>query len=328
MKLVIIMGPTAAGKSALALKLAKRFDGEIITADSRQVYRGMDIGTDKPESRESGVGSRVPYTPPPTPNTLGRDEPRLIEGIPHYLMDILTPDQRYSAAEFRGDAGRCIAAIHRRGKLPIVVGGTGFYLRVLTGDRSLPDVPPDSAFRAWAATQPANALAQELRARAPDLYAKVDNVKNRRRVTRYLEVARARATGEREQGTGDGKNVHHPAWEALKIALLPPSDTLRKRIEDRVDEMFRRGFLEEVRRLVATYGPSAPGLQSVGYRQAIELLDAGAPKREIRDAVVRAHRDYARRQRTWLKGEPGIIVTADPAAALAYIARFLATSRQ
>lgn len=315
---VILMGPTGAGKSALALELARRFHGEIISADSRQIYVGMDIGTAKPCKSEIRNPNDETHTVAVDYSSVvsrhSRDEPLLCEGIPHYLIDILTPDQRYSAAEFRDDARRIVAHLQRRGKLPIVVGGTGFYLRALTDERSLPDVPPDPAFRTWAETQPVAALAEELRRLAPDRYARVDHLQNRRRVTRYLEIARA-LKGRRER-------AHYRYGETrwgeaiLKIALIPPPAVLRKRIEERVDEQLRRGLIAEVRRLVDQYGETAPGLQAVGYRQVSAFLRGLLPASDLRTAITSAHWGLARRQRTWLRREPNVRPVQSPTAAL------------
>lgn len=302
-KVVVIMGPTGAGKSALALGVAKRHRGEIINADSRQIYAWMDIGTDKP-------GFRAPYI-------LARDEPKLVEGIPHYLMDILTPDQRYSAAEFCDDARRIIANVQQGDKVPIVVGGTGFYVRVLTGGQRLPNIPADPAFRAWADTQPLETIAAELRERSPDLLAKVDDLRNRRRVTRALEVARARGNIEQKVSS------YLIPWTPLKLALVPPFPVLCSRIEARVDHMLQQGLLDEARGLVAQYGVSAPGLQTPGYRQALSFIAERASFADTRAAIVRAHRETARRQLVWLKKEPGITVVEDVAAAEHAVDQFL-----
>lgn len=308
---VMLMGPTGAGKSALALKLAHRFGGEVINADSRQIYRGMDIGTDKLGHGPGAIGQRDATARrtlwPRAQGLRPKDEPLLVEDIPHYLLDIITPDRRYSAAEFRDDATRIIADIHRRRKLPIAVGGTGFYLRVLTGDRTLPAVPPNEKFRTWAETQSVEALARELQTLAPDLHARVDNLKNRRRVTRALEIARAREEGGRRSSPTPNTLLPTP-WRVLKLALLPSPEDLRQRIEARVDEQLRRGFLEEAQRLTARYGTDAPGLQAVGYRQLREHVKR--QPEEIRAAIIRAHWDYARRQRGWLRREPNLVRVA------------------
>lgn len=302
------MGPTAAGKSALALEMAKRFGGEIVSADSRQIYRGMDIGTEKIGRRAGNV----------TPT---RGEPIDVRGVPHYLIDILTPDQRYSAAEFRDDARRVIEQIMRRGHLPIVVGGTGFYLRVLTGDRPLANVPADPKFRAWAESQSVDALAEELHRRAPDVYAKVDNLKDRRRVTRYLEISRGRTREQKKL------SLPNTPLSFLKIALLPPTELLRQRMRERVDEQFHRGFIEEVRRLVAQYGERAPGLQAVGYRQVLPFLRGTATLAETRNQIISAHWRYAHRQLTWLKREPRLVRVFSPAAAHDAVRSFLETEK-
>ena len=321
---VILMGPTGAGKSVLALTLAKKFNGEIISADSRQIYVGMDIGTDKLVSSQQGPH----FAKASRGKTENRDKPISVEGVPHYLIDILTPDQRYSAAEFRDDAQRFIVDMHQRGKFPIVVGGTGFYVRVLTGHRSLPNVPPDPAFRAWAEEQPLTALVDELRERAPDLYAQVDNPRNKQRVVRVLEIARGRlGAGGRVSGVGVSNptpETQHPTpVQFLKLTLLPPADVLHERLTARVEDEFRRGFVDEVRRLVTQYGESAPGLQAVGYRQVLPYLRNERTLDETQQAVLRAHRDYARRQLTWLKKEPALVRVTSPSEAHRAITAFL-----
>lgn len=347
------MGPTGAGKSALALELAKVHNGEIISADSRQIYTEMDIGTDKIAPRSSAKlqapkSKQAPSAKLQASNTTGlefgswdlfgisdlefeisRDQPLLVEGVPHYLIDILTPDQWYSAAEFRDDAQRLITDIHRRRKLPIVVGGTGFYIRVLTGHRSLPNVPPDPAFRAWADTQPVETLARELRERAPDVYATVDNLNNKRRVIRALEIAGSR--GKKQEAAGSSHDAIPPTAYSLlptadkffKLALMPSPDTLHERLARRVEEQFRRGFAEEVRRLAAQYGESAPGLQAVGYRQMLPYLREETTLEEAKQAVLRAHREYARRQLTWLKKEPDLVRATSPEEARRTVTEFL-----
>ncbi len=303
--LIVIMGPTGAGKTELALTLAGLLEGEVVSADSRQMYIGMDIGTDKPAKR--------PALPP------ARSEPLIVRGVPHYLIDILTPDQRYSAAEFREDATPIIASIHRRGRIPIVAGGTGFYIRVLVGDQTLPDVPPDAPFRAWAEHQSLDVLIQELRSRAPDLYARVDTLKNRRRVTRALEIARGRRGSRKSQQTH-----RFSVGPLLKLVLLPPLDRLRKRLEERVDDQFRRGFTEEVRHLTETYGEHAPGLQAVGYRQVLPFLHGEQTLEQTRTAIIRAHWKYARRQRTWLRKEPRAATVSTPEEATNAAKEFVA----
>lgn len=325
-KVVVIMGPTGAGKSSLALDIAKRHRGEIVNADSRQVYVGMDIGTDKvtpqrhpePQRRISSDG-RDPSAPPQDGMVRARDEPVLIEDIPHFLLDILTPDQPYSAAQFRDDARRIIAAIHARGHLPVVAGGTGFYIRVLAGDQALLDVPPNPSFRLWAATQPISMLTEELQRTSPDLFSTVDNPRNRRRVTRYLEIARAQR-GSGKQGAGS--TLPSTLWRTLKLALVPPPPILRSRIEARVDRMLCQGLLDEVRGLVKWYGVSAPGLQTPGYRQALSFTEQTSLA-ETKRAIVRAHRETARRQLVWLKKEPGITVAEDVASAEHLVDQFL-----
>lgn len=302
--LLAILGPTASGKTALAIELAKRFDGEIISADSRQIYVGMDIGTDKIGIREQRTG--------------GRNDSIRVEDIPHYLIDIRTPDQTYSVAEFREDALSVIKLVHEHGKLPIVAGGTGHYIRSLTEQVAFPDVPPDPAFRTWADAQSLDVLLKELGTSDPKTATRIDQ-KNRRRVVRALEVVRANST----QSVANSNSTSSPTsyalrttdFRTLKLALTPPSN-LRERIVERVDQQLATGLVEEVRTLVAKYGESAPGLQAIGYREVFPYLHKKATHKEMRDAIVRANWRYARRQMTWLRKEPNLTWVSSPEEAL------------
>lgn len=283
--LLAILGPTASGKTALGIEVAKKFNGEVISADSRQIYVGMDIGTDKTGYREQRTGNR--------------NEPIVIEGIPHYLIDIRTPDQPYSVSEFRNDAQAVIELIQKHGNLPIVVGGTGHYIRALTEHAVFSEVPPDPVFRTWADAQSLDALVSELTQRDATVAARIDK-KNRRRVVRALEIARG------------GKTISHASapqtgpLHLLKLALTPPAD-LRERIARRVDEQLAAGLIEEVQRLVAQYEEAASGLQAIAYREVFPYLRKEVAQGEMRDAIIRASWQYARRQMTWLRKEPNLV---------------------
>ena len=331
--LLAILGPTAAGKTRVALEVAKRHHGEIISADSRQIYVGMDIGTDKFGHGAWGMGhGDNADVAGPGPNTHAprpRDKPVLVEGIPHYLIDILTPDQPYSAAEFRDDARRIIADIHARDRLPIIVGGTGLYARTLTAGLPLSRVPPDPEFRAWAAAQPLTTLVAELTKRTPDKAKRMD-LKNPRRVIRALEIAQGMREERREmRDETQGNLIPHRSslisrpWHTLKLALAIDKDTLKKRIEERVGVQLKAGLVEEVRHLVERYGERAPGLQTIGYREVFPYLRGHATIEETRDAIVRATKAYARRQMTWLRKEPNLVWVASREEALVHVQAWL-----
>jgi tRNA dimethylallyltransferase len=282
---VAVLGPTASGKSALALELARRFGGEIVSCDSQQVYIGMDIGTAKP-----------------TP-----DERR---AVPHHLIDLVHPDQPFNAAHWAGLARAAVVDIAARGRLPIVVGGTGLYYRALTG--GLFDAPPpDPALRARhreeAARDGIEALHARLAAADPEAAAAI-SPRDLVRISRALEVLEQTGvpiTTLRRQA----RPPDQPA--PLAVVLDPPLAVLRARIEARVAGMMAAGFEDEVRALrAAGYGPALRPLQSLGYKQLGGLLDGACDAASAAAATVAATVAYARRQRTWFRKEAGARLAA------------------
>ena len=289
--LVVLSGPTASGKSALAMDLARVFPLEIVNADSLQVYRYMDIGTAKPSPEERAE-------------------------IPHHLVDVADPDEPYNAGRYVAEAERAIAGIRGRGNAPILVGGAGMYLRALL--RGLDPLPSDPEVRKrlnrrWEEEGGAT-LHAELSRLDPGTAARV-HPRDRVRVVRALEIAavagippsRARAAW------GEGKPG---ARRALFLALWLPREELYRRIDERTEGMFRRGFLEEVRGLLARgYGRDLKPMGALGYRHAVAHLLDGVPLPETIETVKRDTRRYAKRQETWLSAEPGR-VPVPPAGAL------------
>jgi tRNA dimethylallyltransferase len=297
--LLAILGPTASGKTHLSGEIARDHGGEILSADARQLYVGMDIGTAKIAPRGS--------VPP------SHDVPLVVQGIPHYLVDILTPDIPYSAAAFQDDALPIIHHIHARKHLPIVVGGTGHYVRTLTEGYLLSRVPPNLEFRAWAAQQPLETLVFELKRRAPGVAKRVD-LRNPRRVIRALEILRGGGTIARRS---------RRAFDTLKLALAVAPEELRTRIAARVDTQLQAGLIKEVRGLVRQYGPHAPGLQAIAYQEVFPYLDGKATLEETRAAIVQSSWQYARRQRTWLRKEPRLVWVGSPDEAKEKVALWL-----
>jgi tRNA dimethylallyltransferase len=278
---LFIVGPTAAGKTALALSLAQRFHGQIINADSRQVYRGMDIGTAKPTAAERRVA-------------------------PHHLLDILDPAANFSLGEFLRLARRHITDIAQRGHLPIVAGGTGQYVWALIEGWQVPEVPPDPQLRQTleqhSAEQGPLALHQELAALDSQRAAQLDP-RNLRRVIRALEVQLA---GQHRAQSPDTRVP--PDFQPLIIGLTLAREELYRRIDRRVEQMMAAGFLDEVRRLAeAGYLMGAGPLASPGYRElGLHLAGEISLAEAVQRTKFQTHR-LARRQYTWFKlGDPRI----------------------
>ncbi len=283
---IALMGPTASGKTALALEWGERLDGEIVSVDSALVYRGLDIGAAKPDASE-------------------------MARVPHHLIDMRDPWQPYSAAEFASDARVAMDAIVARGRVPILAGGTGLYFRaLLQGLSAMP--PADPAMREQIASEIAArglaALHAELAAVDPVAAARI-HVTDAQRIQRALEVYRM-----------SGRTIS--AWRAdappprlpfrvLKLVLAPAERAvLHQRIEQRFDVMLEAGFLDEVKRLRAMPHLQShprpldlPAVRAVGYRQAWEYLDGFGDPAEFRARAIHATRQLAKRQLTWLRGE-------------------------
>jgi tRNA dimethylallyltransferase len=278
--LLVITGPTASGKTSLGLELARRFGGELIGADSVQVYRGFDIGSSKP-----------------TPAELG--------GIPHHLLDVAEPEQPLDAVDFAELADAAIAQTVGRGHVPIVVGGSGLWLRaLLRGLVQLPSVDPQIRKRLDEEANTLGAPALHARLSQIDPQAAADiHANDRIRIVRALEVYE-------QTGTPLGQlRAEHalgaPRYRALRIVLEVPPDELIRRIEARTEQMLAHGFVDEVRTLIARHGRDVRPLGAVGYREMVEHLCDGVSLAETVRKINQSTRVYARRQRTWLNNEPG-----------------------
>jgi len=278
---VFLMGPTASGKTALACALSERFPVELVSVDSALVYRGMDIGTAKPDAATLAT-------------------------YPHRLIDIRDPAEPYSAADFRSDALAAMQDITAGGRVPLLVGGTGLYFRALQqGLSHLPEADP--AIRERLAAEAADAGWPALHARLERLDAVAAariGPNDAQRIQRALEVIEltGRPLSEQQQG-GSGERF---PWRVLKLALLPADRApLHARIADRFDAMLAGGFLDEVRALRERKDLHAdlPAIRAVGYRQAWEHLDGQTSAAEFRDKGVFATRQLAKRQITWLRSE-------------------------
>ena len=299
--LVAVLGPTATGKSALGIAIAERVDGEIVNCDSTAVYRGFDIGTDK-----------VP--------------PAERRGIPHHLFDIVPPEADYNAADFARDAAQSVRGIHDRGRVPILVGGTGFYYRALT--RGLfPGPGKDEALRARLdrlAVRRGTERLHRLLGRVDPASAARILPRDRKRIVRALEVYFQ---------TGRPLTAHFantvsplgPGIEILALAVHVPMDVLVPRLARRVDQQFEAGLLDETRRNLAAGVPrTARPFTGLVYRQALEHLDGVRSLAETRALIVQENRRYARRQLIWFRKEPNLMWFQGPGETLETQARVFA----
>jgi tRNA dimethylallyltransferase len=300
--LVAILGPTATGKSALGLEIARRYGGEIINCDSTAVFRGFDIGTDKvPAGAQRGVA--------------------------HHLVDIADPTEEYTAAQYARDAARVIRDVHARGRLPILVGGTGFYFRALT--RGLfPGPGRDSALRARlerSAERRGVAWLHRLLRRVDPESATRIQTRDLKRIVRALEVFFL---------TGRPLTAHFaatvspiPDVEVLAIGVRLPAAQIAARVARRVDEQFERGLLDEIRSLLARGIPEqARPFGGLVYRQALEHLHGVRDEAATRALITQENRRYARRQLIWFRKEPNLVWLDGPgesAAAIAAAARLI-----
>jgi len=279
--LVAIVGPTGAGKSELALDLAESFGGEVVSFDALQVYRGLDIGT-----------AKVPLS-----------ERR---GIPHHLLDEVEPNEEFSAAQFLLRAVPIIEGIAARGKLPILVGGTGLYLRALRkGLFEGPGRSPGVRDRlgAIADRRGGRALHRILRRWDPALAERIHE-NDRIRLVRGIEVYLA--SGRRMSDLMDDRRRPLEGFQDILIGLRPDREVLKARIEARVLAMFSRGLVEEVRRLLLTHGAGSPGFKAIGYREVLLYLDSEIDVDAARSLTVRATTQYGKRQMTWFRREPEV----------------------
>ena len=271
--LVVVVGPTAVGKTEMALYLGQALAGEIVSADSRQVYRGMDIGTAKPTPAEQ-------------------------QQVPHHLIDIRNPDETLSLGEYRRLALAAIAAIHERGRLPLLVGGTGQYVRAVVEGWQVPEVPPQPQLRAeleaLAAREGHMAVFARLQALDPVSAARIDP-RNLRRVIRALEVTLVLG-----RPFSQVRSKAPPPFRILQIGLTRPRPLLYARADARIEAMFARGFVDEVRRLLAQgYGPDLPAFSSLGYREVAGYLAGSYPLEEAKALLRRHTRQFIRRQYNW-----------------------------
>lgn len=275
-EVIFVLGPTATGKSALGVCLAKRLNGEIISGDSMLVYRGMDIGTAKPEQS-------------------------VLDSVPHYLINILDPKEAYNVADFQQQADAAIRRVQAKGKMPILVGGTGLYLQALLENYELASKGGDESLRAEltlkAEREGKESLWQELAALDPAAAARL-HVNDVQRVIRAIEVAK---TGGQDtaQRRAEQKDLKYKAWV---IGLTMDRKHLYARINQRVDDMAAQGLADEVKGLLAQdVSPAAQSMKGIGYKEIVQYLAGELGYAAAIDKVKQATRQFAKRQFTWYR---------------------------
>ncbi|HLD17493.1 MAG TPA: tRNA (adenosine(37)-N6)-dimethylallyltransferase MiaA [Patescibacteria group bacterium] len=292
-KILAVVGPTASGKTTLAIALAKRFNGEIIAADSRTVYRGMDIGTAKPKGTWKSC--------------------LIVEDIPHWGIDLVEPDEEFNVSHFQEYAKKKIHEITGRGRLPMLVGGTGLWVEAVVDALNLSNVPPDLTLRAEFETRSVNDLFTEYKHLDPEGALVIDD-NNKRRLVRALEVCRI--TGRPFSSLRrKGDAPYNCFWLAPDIS----KEELDRRIDVRVDEMVAQGLVTEVRALYDRFGCDAVAMSGIGYRQICRFFEDKCTLAEAIGDIKKDTRQYAKRQLTWfrrnerihwVKGKEEAVITA------------------
>ncbi|MBU0661223.1 tRNA (adenosine(37)-N6)-dimethylallyltransferase MiaA [Patescibacteria group bacterium] len=290
-KVIVLVGPTASGKTDWSLRFAKKYKGEIISADSRQVYKKMSIGTAKAEGiwewGASWKGLRRTYH---------------VEGVPHHLIDFLDPGKRFTVAEFRDRALKYIKLSFKHGRIPMIVGGTGLYVSSLVDNFNIPRVEPNNKLRKSLEEKPEEELLGLLQKMDPVAVKTIDG-RNKRRVIRALEVCIL--TGE---PFSQQKKQGEPLYDFLQIGVDAERSVLHSRINTRVDKMLDAGLLEEINGLLKQkYSWDLPSMSGIGYRQFRAYLEGTRSVEESVELLKRDTRRYAKRQMTWFNRDKRVV---------------------
>lgn len=290
--LVVIMGPTASGKTTLGIALAKQFNGEVVSADSRVIYKELNIGTAKPSLADQG-------------------------GIPHHLLDIVPLTQNYSVAQYKKDALAAISDIQKRGKLALLVGGTGLYVKAITDNLTWPKVAVNPALRRKLEQKTPEELFATLSTLDPETAAIIDS-HNPRRLVRALEVRLVSGKSFFAQ-----QQVGPPLFRPLMLGLAPDKETLARRINSRVDEQIAAGLEAEVRRLAEKYTWQSALASTINYQEWRPYLEGAATLAQTIAALKTADRQYAKRQLTWFMKDRRVQWVKNAAEAVKIAGQFL-----
>jgi tRNA dimethylallyltransferase len=297
-KIIVILGPTSSGKSAVAIKLARKFNGEIISADSRQIYRGMDVGTGKvPKSKDKSQRLKVKLKNK-------KSDIYWSEGIPHYLIDIVNPKTDYNVANFKKDAEKAIQYILERGKLPIICGGTGFWIKAVVDNLNFPKVKPDKVLRNMLRNKPASELFKLLM-KLDSKRGRTIDAKNKIRLIRAIEICQKLGKVPQIKPARDSKSREH---RFLQIGIDVSREVLSEKIKKRLKKRFQAGMIEEVRKL-RKLGLSWKRIQGfgLGYFWIPLYLEKKISLQDLRERVYLAEKDYAKRQMTWFRKDKRIM---------------------
>ena len=276
-KVIVICGPTASGKTALSIELAKQINGEIVSADSMQIYKDMNIGTAKPTKEE-------------------------MQGINHYLIDFVSPDERYSVADYKQDAKKAIREIIKKGKVPIIVGGTGLYVDSLIYEIEYPNIEFNEKYR--------EKLEKEVEEKGlEELYEKAQKIdgeaiqkiskNDKKRILRILEIYHATGKNKTEQERESRKK--EVEFDYKVYALKWDREKLYERINERIDIMLEKGLIDEVKRVYTKYNKFPTAMQGLGYKEVVEYLENKTTKEEMIEKIKQETRRYAKRQMTWFR---------------------------
>lgn len=273
---IVIGGPTASGKTALSIELAKEINGEIVSADSMQIYQEMNIGTAKPEEEEK-------------------------QNIKHYMLDIIKPDERYSVADYKRDAQKAIRKIIAKGKIPIVVGGTGLYIDSLIYEIEYPEIEIDLSYRHKLEERVKQEGLEKLYEEAKQIDEKAMekiSVNDQKRILRVLELYHQTGKTKTEL---EEESRKEPKFDYKMFAIEMNREVLYTRINQRVDKMIENGLIEEVKTIYQNYQTFPTSMQALGYKEVVEYLEGKQSKEEMIEKIKMKSRRYAKRQLTWFR---------------------------